>query len=140
LPWFFIAAVGLAAFFGTALASLAASWQRPEYSFGPLVPIITILLVLRELQRRPALAGSGGWVPGFVLLVAGLLTGLLGNLARVPDIGTYGFILAIGGFTLIVAGPRMGLRFWPGWVHLVFMLPLPQFIYCPASALLRQIG
>jgi exosortase D (VPLPA-CTERM-specific) len=139
-PWFLAAATGLAAFFGTALASLADSWQRPEYSFGPLVPIVTVFMVLRELQRRPALAEAGSGVPGLVLLAVGLLTGLIGNLARVADIGTYGFLLAIGGFMLIVAGAGRGLRLWPGWVHLAFMLPLPGFIYLHVSTWLQSLS
>lgn len=139
-PWLLVAALGIAAFYGTALTSLAASWQRPEYSYGPLVPLVTLYMVLRELNRQPARPDSGSRVPGFALLVAGLLTGLVGNLARVPDIGTYGFILSIGGFILIMTGTREGLRFWPGWVHLVFMLPLPQFIYLHVSTWLQGLS
>jgi exosortase D (VPLPA-CTERM-specific) len=127
-------------FFGEALIALGASWQRPEYSYGPLVPVITGLMILREMHRRPPLPNAGSRVPGMALLAAGLLVGLLGNLAQVADLGTYGFILALGGFILIAAGTREGLRFWPGWVHLVFMLPLPQFLYLHASTWLQALS
>ena len=139
-PWLAVAAAGLAAFYGQALLVLGASWQRPEYSYGPLVPVITGLMILRELHRRPPLFDAGSRAPGVALLVMGLLVGLLGNIARVADIGTYGFILALGGFILIAAGTREGLRFWPGWVHLVFMLPLPQFLYLHASTGLQSLS
>lgn len=139
-PWLILAAAGLAAFYGEALAALGASWQRPEYSYGPLVPVITGLMILREMHRRPPLPDAGSRAPGVALLAAGLLVGLLGNLAQVADIGTYGFILSLGSVILIAAGTREGLRFWPGWVHLVFMLPLPQFLYLHASTWLQSIS
>lgn len=139
-PWLIVAAAGAAAFYWDGLASLGVAWQRPEYSYGPMVPLITAYMTLRELHRRPPLPDTGSRIPGAMIVAAGLLLGLLGNLAQVPDIGTYGFILAIGGFILIVAGTREGLRFWPGWLHLFFMLPLPQFLYLHISTSLQSVS
>ena len=139
-PWLVLAVGGTAALYGQALASLGVAWQRPEYSYGPLVPVITIFMVLREVQRHAPVADAGSRAPGLALVLAGLLLGLLGNAAQVPDIATYGFILLIGGFILVLAGTRQGLRFWPGWVHLVFMLPLPQFLYLHVSTALQGIS
>jgi exosortase D (VPLPA-CTERM-specific) len=139
-PWLMLAVAGGTLFYWQALASLGAAWQRPEYSYGPLVPLITAFMVLRELQRRPLLPDSGSRAPGLALVLLGLLLGLAGNAAEIADIATYGLILAIGGFILILAGPRQGLRFWPGWVHLVFMLPLPEVLYLHASTTLQDIS
>ena len=139
-PWLILAVAGVAAFYGQALASLGVAWQRPEYSYGPLVPLITLFMALRELQRHPPLTDGASRAPGLALVLAGLLLGLLGNAAQIPDIATYGFILLIGGFILVLAGTRQGLRFWPGWVHLVFMLPLPHFLYLHVSTALQGIS
>jgi exosortase D (VPLPA-CTERM-specific) len=139
-PWLIVTAAGMAAFYWEALASLGVAWQRPEYSYGPMVPLITAWMTLRQLHRHPPGPEAGSRAPGMMLVAAGLLLGLLGNLSRVPDVGTYGFILAIGGFMLILAGTREGLRFWPGWVHLIFMLPLPQFLYLHISTSLQAIS
>jgi exosortase D (VPLPA-CTERM-specific) len=139
-PWLALSVAGVAGLYGHALASLGAAWQRPEYSYGPLVPIITAFMVLRELERHPPHADHGSRAPGLAMVLAGLLLGLLGNAAQVPDIATYGFILLVGGFILVLAGTRQGLRFWPGWVHLVFMLPLPQFLYLHVSTALQGIS
>jgi exosortase D (VPLPA-CTERM-specific) len=65
---------------------------------------------------------------------------MLGNLAKIPDIVTYGFILVVGAFVLLLAGARQGLRFWPGWLHLIFMLPLPQFVYLAVSTKLQTLS
>ena len=139
-PWLVMAVAGVVAVYGHALASLGLAWQRPEYSYGPLVPVITVFMVLRELQRHPPLADHESRAPGLALVLAGLLLGLLGNAAQIPDIATHGFILLTGGFILVLAGTRQGLRFWPGWVHLIFMLPLPQFLYLHVSTALQGIS
>jgi exosortase D (VPLPA-CTERM-specific) len=139
-PWLAVAGLGAAAFYWSALSSLGVAWQRPEYSYGPMVPLITAYMTLRELHHRPLQPDSGSSIPGLMLIGVGLLLGLIGNLAQIADIGTYGFILAIGGVILVMAGPREGLRFWPGWVHLFFMLPLPQFLYLHISTRLQTFS
>ena len=35
------------------LGSLYAAWSTPEYSHGPLIPLISLYLFLRELRRSP---------------------------------------------------------------------------------------
>ena len=139
-PWLAAGALGAAVFYWDSIASLALAWQRPEYSYGPMVPVITAYMTLRELHRRPLAPDQGSRLPGLALVVAGLVLGLLGNLARIPDLGAYGLIVLTGGAFLILAGPREGLRFWPGWVHLFFMLPLPQFIYLHISTRLQALS
>ncbi|WP_311029160.1 VPLPA-CTERM-specific exosortase XrtD [Mesorhizobium koreense] len=140
VPWVFVAATGAALFFWNGLASLGAAWARPEYSYGPLVPFITTYLTLREIHRQPVKSDRGPRVFGLVVFVIAIGVGLIGNLARIPDIITYGFILAIGAFVLLLAGTREGWRFWPGWLHLIFMLPLPQFIYLTVSTKLQLLS
>ncbi|HKJ60400.1 MAG TPA: VPLPA-CTERM-specific exosortase XrtD, partial [Hyphomicrobiales bacterium] len=83
---------------------------------------------------------EGSRLVGLAVVFVGLLVGLVGNLTRIPDIITYGFILLIGGLILVLAGTREGFRFWPGWLHLIFMLPLPQFIYLTVSTKLQILS
>ena len=138
--WVILIGIGMMAFFWDGLVSLLQAWARPEYSYGPLVPVITAYMTLRELHRDPVTPNSDSRLPGLLTIAAGLLIGLFGNLARIPDIITYGFILAVGGVILVMAGWRQGLRFWPGWLHLIFMLPLPNVIYWPLSIQLQFIS
>ena len=52
--WIVLALAGMTlAFFWDGLASLLVAWQRPEYSYGPLVPFITGYIALRELHKAP---------------------------------------------------------------------------------------
>jgi exosortase D (VPLPA-CTERM-specific) len=138
--WTFVAAIGAALFYWSGLASLGTAWARPEYSYGPLVPFITAYLTLREIHRRPVKVDHGRRIFGLVVFAIAIGVGLIGNLARIPDIITYGFILAVGAFVLLLAGTREGWRFWPGWLHLIFMLPLPQFIYLTVSTKLQLLS
>lgn len=140
LLWLGIATVGVVVFFWDGFLSLGSAWTRPEYSYGPMVPLITAYLTLREIHHRPVTANDDSRLPGFWLVIAGLLVGGVGNAAKIPDFVTYGFIILVGGFVLILAGYRQGLRFWPGWVHLFFMLPLPQVVYLHVSTYLQHVS
>ncbi|MBN9669874.1 VPLPA-CTERM-specific exosortase XrtD [Roseibium aggregatum] len=140
LPWIAVAAAGAAAFFWDGLISLGAAWARPEYSYGPLVPLITGYMTLREIHKHPVKPDHGSRAIGLIVFALSLAIGLVGNLVEIPDIITYGFILYIGALILLLAGTREGFRFWPGWLHLVFMLPLPQFIYLQVSTQLQSIS
>ena len=138
--WLALAAAGALAFFWDGFVSLAEAWTRPEYSYGPVGPFITLYMSLREIKHRPVLADSGSRVPGLLFFSFGLALGYMGNLSEIPDFIAYGFIVAIGGMILILAGTREGFRFWPGWLHLFFMLPLPNIVYWQVSTNLQIIS
>lgn len=140
LLWIGLAAVGCVAFFWDGIVSLLDAWALPEYSHGPLIPLIAGFLLLRELRDRPVLADAGSRTPGLVVVLAGLFVGLVGNLTQIPYFITYGLIILIGGLILLVAGARQGIRLWIPWVYLLFMLPLPTAIYWQLSTKLQFIS
>lgn len=135
-----VAAVGMVAFFWDGIISLLDAWSRPEYSHGPIIPLIAGYLLLREFRSEPLNAGKGNRIPGFALLLFGLFVGLVGNLTQIPYLITYGFIIVVAGLILIVTGLRQGLRVWPALVYLLFMLPLPNFMYWKLSTSLQFIS
>ena len=122
-------------------ASLVTAWSTPEYSHGPIIPLISTFLFLRELRSVPPTDKpiTDRW-PGVFVTACGLAIGLLGNLARIPDIITYGFIVWVAGLVLTLFGLRRGMLFWPALLHLVFMLPLPQFVYWQVSTYLQTVS
>ncbi|MBF9036677.1 VPLPA-CTERM-specific exosortase XrtD [Rhodobacterales bacterium HKCCE2091] len=122
--------------------SLVAAWSTPEYSHGPLIPLISLYLFLRELRRveRPDPALPVTRWPGVLVILAGLAVALLGNIVRIPDIVTYGFILWLGGVVLTAFGWQRGIRHQLPVIHLVFMLPLPQFLYWQLTTFLQGIS
>lgn len=126
--------------------SLGQAWITPEYSHGPLIPLISLYLFLRELRMGPQepAAPPIRRSPGLVLMLAAFAVGIFGNLVRIPDIVTYAFILWTGSLVLITMGWSRGRTHWKPVLHLVFMLPLPQFLYWQLTILLQlwssQIG
>lgn len=128
--------------FWSGFVSLARAWSTPEYSHGPLIPLISLYLFLRELRDKPA-ATPGEAVnrwPGVLVIGLGLLIALAGNLSRIPDIITYGFIIWTGGVVLTVFGWKQGIRHQLPVFHLIFMLPLPQFMYWHMTIFLQGIS
>ena len=121
--------------------SLIRAWSTPEYSHGPIIPLISLYLFLRERRAAPANNGleKRRW-PGLVVVFFGLMLAALGNITRVPDIVTYAFIIWVGGVVLTVFGWEQGKRHQLPVLHLVFMLPLPQFLYWNMTVFLQGVS
>ena len=142
LFWFAVLVAASVPVYWIGLVSLGKAWSTPEYSHGPLIPAISLYLFLRELrQTPPAPAGTPAnrW-PGLALIAFALLFGIAGNLVRIPDLVTYALILWVGGVMLVGFGWTQGRRHWAPVLHLVFMLPLPQFLYWKMSIFLQGIS
>ena len=138
---FTVAILASVALFWIGFEALGIAWATPEYSHGPLIPILSLYLFLRQLRATPPPAQpvTDRW-PGFLVVLGALAVAMIGNVARIPDIVTYAMILWTFGILLIAFGWRYGRQFWPPIVHLVFMLPLPAFIYWQLSIQLQFLS
>lgn len=137
---FLAALFAVLAFGWSGILSLPVAWGRDEYSHGWLIPPIALYLFLRRADLfSPSLAKGPGW-PALALGTLSLCIILLGNLALVPDIVTYGVI----GFLLALAMSAFGLRGWLWYlvplIYLGFMLPLPNFLYLRLSITLQLLS
>jgi exosortase D (VPLPA-CTERM-specific) len=141
LFWFALLIAGSVPIFWIGLVSLADAWSTAEYSHGPLIPMVSLYLFLRELRRMPLPESNppDRW-PGVLVILAALVVAVFGNLARIADIVTYAMILWIGGVVLTVFGWRRGVHHQLGVVHLIFMLPLPQILYWKLTIFLQWIS
>lgn len=121
--------------------SLARAWSTAEYSHGPLIPLISLYLFLRELRRMPPPAPEARlrW-PGLLVVTGALALAGLGNLMRVPDIVTYALIFWIAGVVLTVFGWSRGRLHMLPVFHLIFMLPLPQVLYWKLTIFLQWVS
>jgi exosortase D (VPLPA-CTERM-specific) len=139
--WLLVASLGAALFFAEGIEKLLHEWQRPEYSHGPLIPVLSALLFLRQLKDVPVNRGrvDDRWVGVAVVLFA-LGVGALGKLAGIADIVAYALILWTGGILLVSFGWKVGAAFWPPVLHLVYMLPLPDTLYFKMSTQLQLIS
>lgn len=122
--------------------SLVMAWSTPEYSHGPLIPLISLYLFLRELRQAPPVNLTDPVIrwPGLVVSAVGLGIGLVGNLVQIPDITAYAFIIWMMGLVLLTFGWHRGRAHWAPVLHLVFMLPLPQFLYWQLTIFLQGVS
>lgn len=126
--------------YASAFGLLGAAWITPEYSHGPLIPLISLYLFLREQRITPFLDTPKRTVPGIVLIAFALVLGIFGNLVAIPDIVAYALILWVGGVMLTCMGWDQGRRHWAPVLHLIFMLPLPQIIYWQLTIALQLVS
>ena len=130
VAWFLLAVVAALPLFWIGFTGLATAWARPEYSHGPVIPCLSFYIFLREMRFVPPVAGPvADRGPGVAVVALALAIATLGNLVQIDDIVFYALIVWIGGLVLTLFGARRGITFWPSVLHLVFMLPLPQFLY-----------
>ncbi len=128
--------------FWIGFAALGRAWTTPEYSHGPLIPLISLYLFLRELRGKTDLPNGtpcNRW-PGVAVIALGSGMAVLGNLASIPDIATYAFIIWVAGLVLLCMGWAEGKRHQLPVLHLVFMLPLPQYVYWKMTVFLQGVS
>ena len=142
LGWFTLLILSAVPIFWIGFVSLGQSWMTAEYSYGPLIPLISAYLLLRELRHRPpAPTGTpADHRPGIALILFALIFGIFGNLVRIPDVVTYAFILWVAGVTLVGFGWAQGKGHQLPVLHLIFMLPLPQFVFWKVTIALQLIS
>ncbi len=128
-------------FFREGIDALLQAWKLPEYSHGPLIPVLSALLFLRQLKTVPVdpNPASDPW-PGVALLVIAMLFGALGKFSQIDDVVAYSLILWVGAVLLICFGWKQGREFWPPVLHLVYMLPLPAVLYYKLSTFLQGVS
>lgn len=139
--WLIIMTVASFVLFQEGIDEVLAAWQLPEYSHGPLIPLLSALLFLRQLKTVPVETGDlPDRGPGVVLFIFAICLALAGKLIQIGDIVTYAMILWVGAILLISFGWRRGKHFWPPVVHLIYMLPLPAVMYYGLSTYLQGVS
>ncbi len=135
-----ISSVLLFFIFYDALIEMVRIWTvREEYGHGFFIPVISIFLVWLKKDVLSLMPAKGTWV-GVALLTVGLILGVLGNLSTIYVIVQYAFLVTLLGIILAVYGSRITKELWAPLLFLVFMIPLPDFLYRGLSAELQLIS
>jgi exosortase D (VPLPA-CTERM-specific) len=142
LFWFALLVLAALPVYWLGLGSLARAWSTPEYSHGPLIPLISLYLFLRELRKAPPPnpAAPVNRLPGIAVILVALVLGIFGNLVQIPDVTTYALIVWVMGVVLVGFGWDRGRTHWAPVLHLIFMLPLPQFVYWQLTIFLQLVS
>jgi exosortase D (VPLPA-CTERM-specific) len=123
-----LALVAAVLLFAQAIQQLYTIWNlQPEYSYGILIPILSIFLIWRERHTLHGLPLAGSWL-GLPLIAAGLGLRVVGLLGTLPALVHYALLLVLYGLVLSLTGPAMFRRLLMPLVLLVFMVPLPPVL------------
>ena len=134
-----VIAVMLVLIFRDGLTAMVGGWSQPEYSHGYLIPVVTLFFFWRDRHVLAATQGGGAW-SGLVIVVAGLSMFLMGELGTIYTVVQYAFLVTLFGIVLAYVG-WTGMRvLWIPMLYLVFMIPLPSFLYNGLSSQLQLIS
>jgi exosortase D (VPLPA-CTERM-specific) len=129
----------LARVFAPALRDIYFNWTSfAEYSYGPLVPVIAAIMLYRDARRSP-LSPSGTWI-GVAIFAAGCALGLVTAISPFVYPANVGLLIAITGLFIAFHGWRRARTLWPGFVYLIFALPLPGLMFGRLTAELQIVS
>jgi len=118
--------------FFPSLSRLWEAWQADEYSHGPLIPLLALLIGWHRLaEKQPEIKSSWSGVP---VLLFGFALMAISRLSAFEPPAHYGFVVALVGIALASFGKSLALTLAPSFVYLFFAIPLPRLIYVALSA------
>lgn len=121
------------------LAWMISDWERDEYSHGYMIPLVAIYLgwQRRELLIKEAQNGS---LIGLLVLFLAVFIWLVGEISSIITLIQYAFLIGLFGFALLSVGVKGTRVIWAALFYLVFMIPLPSFLYFNLSQELQLIS
>ena len=125
--------------FWDGLAWMYKQWSREEYNHGYLIPVVAfyLLWLKADVLRQADLRGS--WT-GLIFVALSFVGLVVGELSSIYTIVQYSFLLALVGIVITIIGWNGFKIVWVPFVYLIFMVPLPNFIYNNLSAELQLIS
>ncbi len=120
---------------------LMESWwsSREEYGHGYIIPFITLFLIWQKSDKLETIKFNGSWL-GVAVTASGLFLYYAGELSSLYTIIQYAFIVALMGIALSLMG-REGFKIiLVPLIILLFMVPLPNFVFNNLSSQLQLIS
>ncbi|WP_279245012.1 VPLPA-CTERM-specific exosortase XrtD [Candidatus Litorirhabdus singularis] len=135
-----VAAACLAYIFFDGFVEMEYRWANvEEYSHGYMIPLVAMFLFYQKIPALVALDWRANWLGPF-LMVGAILGWFLGEMSSLFIIVHYSFLLSLVALAISVFGWRGFRKTWAAFVYLVFMIPLPVFLYRGLSERLQLIS
>jgi exosortase D (VPLPA-CTERM-specific) len=135
-----VAAATLALAFHRSVDWLWQTWTaRPEYSHGPMLPLVAAYLLWQRRESLRQQAFVGAWSGVLLLALAGVLA-IAGRLGGVYTLEQYALVLSVAGLTLSLVGWRALRDFAVPLLLLILAIPPPNFILNNLSAQLQLLS
>ena len=126
--------------FYESLVFLVDVWNiKEEYSYGYLIPFITMFLIWQKWGAIEKIRPGNSWV-GIALVGTGSLLFVIGELATLYIVIQYAFIFVVAGLFLSFMGWSRFRVIAVPVVILFFMVPLPDFLLQRISIQLQLIS
>jgi exosortase D (VPLPA-CTERM-specific) len=113
--------------------------QRPEYSHGPLLPLLAAWILWRERHTLVAKDARSTWW-ALPIVILGATLAVLGDLATLYAAVQYGIVLILIGLLVAWMGAANARRIWIVSVLLLLMVPLPNFLLNNLSVSLQLLS
>ena len=141
LTWLLLGviAVLLGAMFFGGLEYMIGQWSREEYSHGYLLPAISAFLIWQQRSRLEKTPFTGSWA-GLAIVGFGLVLMIAGRLSTLYIVTQYAFLIVLTGLLLSLMGWRGFKIILVPFLLLVFMIPLPSFLYNNLSSHLQLLS
>jgi exosortase B len=126
LEWLLVLAGLLALYLPTFYDAAVDVWGREEQAHGPIILGVSLWLFYRNWPAMLAAgAGRGGSAWGWPVLLAGLLSYLLGRVLDIQVIEMFSFPCTVVAALLLLQGTAALRVQWFPLFFMLFMLPLP---------------
>lgn len=113
-------------------------WQDEENAHAPIILAIILWLIWRKRAALFTASTRNAPVPGFTLLVFGLLVYVLGRSQAISIFEIGALVPILAGVLLATRGWRSLRAFWFPICYVVFMLPLPGILVDALTGPLKQ--
>jgi exosortase D (VPLPA-CTERM-specific) len=141
LGWILLAAALSAAMLAvkSGIATMLSSFLTPEYSHGIIIPFVAAFLVWQRRDQIERVPFTGSWA-GLLLALFGAALGAVGKMSALFTIEQYSAFVTLYGLVLALTGWNVFRLLWVPLLVLIFMVPLPQFLYQNFSAQLQLLS
>ncbi len=112
---------------------------RPEYSHCIIIPFVAAFLVWQRRDQIERMPFPGSWV-GLLLTLVGAMVGFVGKMSALFTIEDYSVLITLYGVVLALTGWRVFRLLWVPLLILIFMVPLPEFLYQNFSVQLQLLS
>lgn len=136
----FVVLALLGATFHTSIGQMIYVWNvREEYSYGYMIPFISVFLVWQKKNVLERNQFTGSWF-GLLIVVFGLVLFYLGSLSTITTIVQYAMLIVVVGLALSLMGWLVVKPILVPLLFLLFMIPLPSFFLNNLSSQLQLIS
>jgi exosortase D (VPLPA-CTERM-specific) len=113
--------------------------DAPQYSHGLLIPPVAAFLIWQQKDRLERMMFRGSWWGVAFVLGGGFLL-LLGKVAAIYTIVQCAYLVTLCGLVLAFTGHRPFRLLAMPFLVLIFMIPLPDFVFQNLSTTLQLLS